>query len=175
SAAISKVFFEPVYPTTQTKVDLEELERGWRPKEGLEKRVKYYMQQKPESENPQYQQIEAIPEGTELATSITGVGLREYEIGGLLMSIGINASESGALSSMPVKIGYGKPQGFGQMAAQTNTLAIIQHVQSILSFTPENITSDAARMVKAFKQRVRQNAPWKPVDSDYQKLFSWRD
>ncbi len=105
-AVISKVFFSDMCPQKDDVVEVEVL-RQWRPNRRKGRHVKFYVRKPPRTAN--YGLLECIPAGSVLRGKVTAYNLSKFELGGLLMSMGFG------IDGAVFKIGYGKPQGFGQM------------------------------------------------------------
>jgi len=106
-AVISKLFFSDLIPEGEVKLKKVEVLRQWKPRRGKRGYVKFYTSRAPKTEK--YGLMECIPAGTVLGGKICGYNLRELELGGLLISMGYG------IQNAVFKIGYAKPQGFGQL------------------------------------------------------------
>jgi CRISPR/Cas system CSM-associated protein Csm3 (group 7 of RAMP superfamily) len=106
-AVISKLFFSDLIPEGEVKLKKVEVLRQWNPNRIMKKHVKFYTGRAPKTER--YGLMECIPAGTVLGGKICGYNLRELELGGLLISLGYG------IQNAVFKIGYAKPQGFGQL------------------------------------------------------------
>jgi CRISPR/Cas system CSM-associated protein Csm3 (group 7 of RAMP superfamily) len=115
-AVISKLFFSDLIPESNVKTREVEVLRQWKPRRGKDRGssanggyVKFYTGRAPKTER--YGLMECIPAGTVLGGKICGYNLREreLELGGLLISMGYG------IQNAVFKIGYAKPQGFGQL------------------------------------------------------------
>jgi CRISPR/Cas system CSM-associated protein Csm3 (group 7 of RAMP superfamily) len=106
-AVISKLFFSDLIPEGEVKLKKVEVLRPWKPRRGKRGYVKFYTGRAPKTER--YGLMECIPAGTVLGGKICGYNLRELELGGLLISMGYG------IQNAVFKIGYAKPQGFGQL------------------------------------------------------------
>ncbi|MEM1671960.1 MAG: RAMP superfamily CRISPR-associated protein [Archaeoglobaceae archaeon] len=105
-AVISKVFFSDLLPE---KLELREVEvlRQWRPQKGRRGQIKFYTRRAPPTNR--YGFVECIPAGTPLKGKVVGYNLKPIELGGLIMAMGFG------IENAVLKLGYAKPQGFGQM------------------------------------------------------------
>lgn len=106
-AVISKVFFSDLLPVEDVKPIEVEVQRQWSPRRSRRDHVKVYVKKAPKTQKAGY--IECIPKDTVLAGEITGYNLKPFEVGGILASL------SYGFEHAYFKMGYGKPQGFGQM------------------------------------------------------------
>jgi len=105
-AVISKVFFSDLKPN-RTELKEAEVLRQWTPKNRKPGHVKFYIRKMPETNR--YGLLECIPSGTILRGQISGYNLKDLELGALIFSLGYGVKNA------VFKIGYGKPQGFGQL------------------------------------------------------------
>jgi len=106
-AVISKVFFSDLTPIEDVKPVEVEIQRQWLPRRSRRNHVKVYVKKAPKTQKAGY--MECIPKGTILTGEIAGHNLKPFEVGGILASLGYD------FEHVRFKIGYGKPQGFGQM------------------------------------------------------------
>jgi len=109
-AVISKLFFSDLIPEGEVKLKKVEVLRQWSPQRIMKNKnryVKFYTGRAPKTER--YGLMECIPAGTVLGGKICGYNLKEIELGGLLISLGYG------IQNAVFKIGYAKPQGFGQL------------------------------------------------------------
>lgn len=105
-AVISKVFFSDLKPE---KAELREVEvlRQWKPEKRRSGYVKFYTRKAPPTSR--YGLIECIPAGIMLRGKVIGYNLKPEELGGLIMAMGFG------IENAILKLGYAKPQGFGQV------------------------------------------------------------
>jgi CRISPR/Cas system CSM-associated protein Csm3 (group 7 of RAMP superfamily) len=108
----SKLFFSDALPESRVEPMFMEVRRAWQPKIRKPRHVKIYTSQAPPTAI--YGKMECIPMGTRFKTVIVGVNLRDHELGGILMALGL-ASIDGGIKVGSLKVGYGKPQGFGKI------------------------------------------------------------
>lgn len=102
----SKVFFHDIRPSNSNTV-FKEVLRQWKPKKSKNNLVKFYVRKAPKT-NP-FGLLECIPKDAILTGKIIGHNLSDIELGGLICSLGYGFKDA------TFKIGYAKPQGFGQM------------------------------------------------------------
>jgi len=105
-AVISKVFFSDLKPEKKELKKVEVLWQ-WKPKICKYRHVKFYTQKAPRTRK--YGLLECIPSGSVVKGKLVAYNLNEIELGGVLVSMGFG------IENAVFKIGYGKPQGFGQM------------------------------------------------------------
>ncbi len=108
-AVISKLFFSDLIPESDVKMRELEVLRQWKPQNKRRGNVKFYIGRAPKTKK--YGLMECIPSGTILRGKINGYNLNDLELGGLLASLGYIKNVQNAV----FKIGYAKPQGFGQL------------------------------------------------------------
>jgi len=106
-AVISKLFFSDLIPESDVKMRELEVLRQWKPQRKRRGHVKFYIGRAPKTKK--YGLMECIPSGTILKGRINGYNLNDLELGGLLASLGYG------INGAVFKIGYAKPQGFGQL------------------------------------------------------------
>ncbi|MEM4735818.1 MAG: hypothetical protein QXS20_08910 [Candidatus Thorarchaeota archaeon] len=109
--AVSKVLFSDLVPTEEND-DRREIQRAWPPPPGKNGHVKIYTGIAPPT--TAYGDIECLPKGVLLSTTIVGTELSSYELGGLLMSLGCFPKDDMMVAGI-MKVGYGKPQGLGRI------------------------------------------------------------
>ncbi|MBS7250217.1 MAG: hypothetical protein KIH08_06450 [Candidatus Freyarchaeota archaeon] len=174
--AISKVFFEDVAPLEDVETKLVKVKRAWMPRRRVQRSVKFYTSKAPPTAD--YGLMQCIPKGTLLSTTIRGVGLRDFEVGGLLMSLGLNIQNS-AVNAGVIKLGYGKPQGFGQ-------LKLVQEKSRIVSLDLKGLTGLANAIksqgnlgeakivdnyIKKFVDEVKKRDPKRDLGQIFRKIF----
>ena len=115
-AIISKVLFSDLTPDSDKVVEKDVL-RQWSPRKGKRNCVKFYTGRAPKTEY--YGKLECLPEGSRLDGEVVGYNLKPYEVGGLLASAGYGFEGV-------FKIGYGKPQGFGQMKLEKASVKLVK-------------------------------------------------
>lgn len=172
-AAISKVFFEDTVPPKSIELKLVKVQREWKPRILVPKSVKVYTAKAPPTVH--YGSMQCIPKGTLLATTIRGVGIKDFELGGLLMSLGLNLKNN-EVTTEAIKLGYGKPQGFGQ-------LKLIPENSKIQSVEFKGLTKDIKSQgtlkesntvngyIKAFMNEINKRDPKRNLDQTFQKIF----
>jgi hypothetical protein len=106
-AVISKVFFSDLAPVEDVDSVEVEVQRQWLPRRSRRNCIKVYIRKAPKTQKAGY--IECIPNNTILTGEVVGYNLKPFEVGGILASL------SYGFKGARFKIGYGKPQGFGQM------------------------------------------------------------
>jgi len=106
-AVISKLFFSDLIPEGNVKIREVEVLRQWKPQSSMKGHVKFYIGRSPKTKR--YGLVECIPSGTIIRGKINGYNLNDIELGGLLASMGYGIDKA------VFKIGYAKPQGFGQL------------------------------------------------------------
>jgi len=169
--AISKVFFEDATPTKPTETVLAKVDWSWGPRRRLRNSVKFYHTRAPQTKFYGYAQC--IPKGTELKTTIQATGLKNFELGGLILSLGVYPKNEGATGTL--KVGYGKPQGFGQLkiipeksnikAVDFKTLTKTIHSIGTLQEPP------VKEYVEKFLKKIKKRDPKRNIDQIFQKLF----
>lgn len=166
-SVISKTFFSDLVPINTPEMIQIPIQRGWGGK-GISKRVKIYVSKAPSTVQIGF--AECIPKETLLATSIQGIELKDYEIGGLLMSVGLKLDKDKLITS-PMKIGYGKPQGLGQiqLVPKESTLSIIK-LKLLKSAETLNLEDNKIKSyINAFYDKFKGRKP--DLLSIYEKLF----
>lgn len=106
-AVISKVFFSDLVPIEDVRPVCVEIQRQWSPRMSKKNHIKVYVRKAPKTQGAGF--VECMPKGTVLSGKIAGHNLKRFEVGGILASLGYG------FEHVRFKIGYGKPQGFGQM------------------------------------------------------------
>ena len=106
-AVISKVFFSDLVPAGNVMPVRVKVQRQWTPRKSKRGHVKVYVKKAPKTRDAGY--LECIPKETIVGGSIIGYNLKPEEVGGILESMGYG------FENAYFKIGFGKPQGFGQM------------------------------------------------------------
>lgn len=139
TAVISKVFFSDLKPE---KKDVKEVEvmRLWPPRRSRKGHVKFYVRKAPRTK--EYGFMECIPPGSVVKGRITAYNLSEVELGGLLVAMGFG------IENAVFKIGYAKPQGFGQM----RPLDVKVHEVKIEGFEFKKELKDINRPMEIFKK-----------------------
>nr|MDO8098749.1 RAMP superfamily CRISPR-associated protein [Candidatus Njordarchaeota archaeon] len=102
--AISKVFFEDARPIDSVEVKLVEVQRAWMPRRWERGSVKVYISKAPPT--GKYGLMQCLPKGIALSTTMRSVSLKEFEVGGLLMSLGLNLKDNQVTTGV-IKLGYG--------------------------------------------------------------------
>lgn len=174
--AISKVFFEDAVPLQDVKMKLVKVKRAWMPRRRVQRSVKVYISKAPPAAD--YGLMQCIPKGTLLSTTIRGVGLRDFEVGGLLMSLGLNI-QNNAVNTGVIKLGYGKPQGFGQLKVVPEKSRILSLDLKTLTgleniIKPQGILSEAKvvdNYIKKFVDEVKKRDPDRDFAQIFQKIF----
>ena len=142
-AVISKVMFSDLTPDSDRAVEKDVL-RQWTPRKRKRDCVKFYTDKAPKTEY--YGKLECIPEGSRLDGEVVGYNLKPYEIGGLL------ASASYGFEGV-FKIGYAKPQGFGQMKLEKASVKLV----GIRGFKiKEQKAENLNEFLHAFEERYRK-------------------
>lgn len=166
-SVMSKIFFSDLVPINMPKMIQIPIQRGWEGK-GRQKHVKIYVSKAPSTS--QYGFAECIPKETLLATRIQGIELKDYEVGGLLTSMGLKF-EKDKFTTSPMKIGYGKPQGLGQiqLSLKESKLSLINFklLKNIETLDLEN--ANIGSYIKAFYDKFKDRKP--AISSIYEKLF----
>ncbi|MGQ9720796.1 MAG: RAMP superfamily CRISPR-associated protein [Candidatus Jordarchaeum sp.] len=174
--AISKAFFEDVVPIEDGKMKLVKVKRAWMPRRRVQRSIKFYISQAPPT--TAYGLMQCIPKATLLSTTIRGVSLKDFEVGGLLMSLGLNL-QNNEVNAGVIKLGYGKPQGFGQ-------LKLVPEKSRILSLDLERLTGLAnaikskgslneaeivGKYIKKFIEEVKKRDSKRDLGQIFQKIF----
>jgi len=146
---ISKVFFEDMKPIGEPELILRNISRSWPPKrprqwEITRKQMKVYTS-RAQSTDP-YGLAECIPHGSTLTSKLSGINLRDFEVGGLLMSFGLYPTNE-VVEAGCLRVGYGKPQGFGQVGTipKESTFSITEYEGLSSETATYSLTSDEAR------------------------------
>ncbi|MEM3586495.1 MAG: RAMP superfamily CRISPR-associated protein [Candidatus Jordarchaeaceae archaeon] len=174
--AISKVFFEDAVPLQDVEMKLVKVKRAWNLKRGVQRSVKVYISKASPKED--YGLMQCIPKGTLLSTTIRGVGLRDFEVGGLLMSLGLKI-QNNAVNTGVIKLGYGKPQGFGQLKLVPEKSRILSLDLKRLTglantIKPQGSLSEAKfvdKYIKNFVGEVKVREPERDLAQIFQKIF----
>jgi len=171
--AISKVFFEDVVPLENVETKLVKVKRAWMPKISVQRSVKVYTSRAPPTAD--YGLMQCIPEGTVLSTTIRGVALRDFELGGLLMSLGLNIKNDEVTTGV-IKLGYGKPQGFGQIKLSPEKSKLLLVELKGLTGAPKlqgslEKAETVANYIKKFLEEIKKREPQRNADQIYQKIF----
>jgi CRISPR/Cas system CSM-associated protein Csm3 (group 7 of RAMP superfamily) len=144
NAVISKVFFSDLKPVNGVEPVKAEVLWQWSPRKFKRNHVKFYV--KKASRTQKFGYAECIPKGMILTGEIVGYNLKDYEIGGLLASLGY--SFDGVF-----KIGYAKPQGFGQM--KLVGVDVYEVVMNGFTFEKRKL-DEKERFVKSFEKFCRK-------------------
>jgi CRISPR/Cas system CSM-associated protein Csm3 (group 7 of RAMP superfamily) len=167
----SKLFFSDAIPESSVEPVYREVQRARRPTIPKPKHVKIYTSQAPPT--TPYGKMECIPRGTLLKTKIVGLNLRDYELGGILMALGL-APADGRMEAGSLKVGYGKPQGFGkiQVDPDRSTLDERKLDMIILKGIGANKLSSSrcARLIEAFINQVERRGR-KEIHAYWFKIF----
>ena len=148
-AVISKLFFSELKPD---KKDLKEVEalRQWAPRIRKQRHIKFYVARAPNT--AKYGLIECIPAGSILEGQISGYNLNELELGGLLVSLGYG------IENATFKIGYGKPQGFGQLELIDVKVSELKFEDFAFKEIPRKPEEFAEKFKKKFEERIERYA-----------------
>ncbi|MHA1371772.1 MAG: RAMP superfamily CRISPR-associated protein [Promethearchaeota archaeon] len=171
TAFISKVSTMPAKVIGECKLKRFKIERAWLPRAGRRNSVKYYFTRKTETD--QYGIIEALPVETRLSFRLVGTNLEDFEIGGILMSLGLNHNNQN-LSSTIIKMGWGKPQGFGQIKLEKNDIELLEMKMKGLHIEKVSRKNDIPNFIDSFKNKIKAIFPDRNVEKIYKDLFSWR-
>lgn len=171
---ISKLFFSDAVPETKVKPVFKEVQRAWKPRIPKPKHVKMYVSKAPQT--TLYGDMECIPKRTRLKTSIVGINLRDYELGGVLMALGLTSVDD-KIEAKPLKVGYGKPQGFGRI--QVDPDQSILDKRKIVLLTLKSIEANklsspsCAKLIKAFVNKGRKRG--RDILSIWRRIFETLD
>lgn len=105
-AVISKVLFSDLKPE-RGEIKKVMVQRQWQPSRPKTRHVKFYIKKAPSTQS--YGLLECIPAGSVLRGKLFAYNVSKVELGGLITAMGFGIENS------TFKLGYGKPQGFGQM------------------------------------------------------------
>lgn len=171
--AISKLFFSDVRPLWDIGLDKLSVERAWSPRRHKRACVKVYVSRAPQTQY--YGQIEAIPKDTKLSTEVVGINLRNFEVGGFLMALGINVADD-KLETGFLKIGYGKPQAYGQVRLLPEECQIseIKFVGLKLQKSADECMFNSAYCIeklKVFKNEIKRIDTRRNIEEIFSKLF----
>ncbi|MHA1208627.1 MAG: RAMP superfamily CRISPR-associated protein [Candidatus Freyarchaeota archaeon] len=171
--AISKVFFEDVELLQPVKLKRMKIKRAWKPTHKISRSVKVYTSKA--SLTQDYGYMQCIPRGTFLFTTIRGIGLRDYEVGGLLMSLGLHVEDNRVNTKM-LKIGYGKPQGFGQIKVnpENSKLVTVEFAGLTANKKQKGALSQPETIgnyLNSFREEIRRREPNRDLDKISEKLF----
>ena len=146
-AVISKVFFSDLVPVEDVQPVEVEVQRQWSPKRAKRDHVKVYVKKAPRTQKAGY--MECIPRGTILTGEIAGYNLKRFEVGGILASLGYG------FERVRFKIGYGKPQGFGQM--ELLDVDVHEVVMDCLTFRKQKLDEgEKENFVASFEEYCRK-------------------
>lgn len=167
--AISRVFFSDAVARKGTKRTMREIYRSWKPTRRRKRHVKTYIGLAPKT--TKYGLAESIPPQASLSTALIGINLCDDEIGGLLMSLGmsINARNETAI----LRIGWGKPQGMGQVRLKADESfyerstfhSLLPDHQSLGSVSD----SHCAALVESFVQKEKSRG--RDVSEVWKRIF----
>jgi len=170
-AVTSKVFFNPLIPLKK-EIQQVKIQREWKPRRRKRNHVKYYYKRMPP--NPKLGEMEVIPSKITLSTEIVGFNLKPYELGGILMSVGLDYQGTQPRVH-PIKLGYGKPQGFGQVRLINNALKLKILQNEILQFKPLANIPTPHEFITEFKTYIKKTDPNRRITDVFNKIFSWRE
>jgi CRISPR/Cas system CSM-associated protein Csm3 (group 7 of RAMP superfamily) len=112
---ISKIFFDDFKIFGDYRVVNKPLPALWRPRYRPEyPAVKLYSDVNYSEPKNKSQLVECIDTGAKFKGDVVGYALKPWEVGGLLMSFGINV-ESEKIITKQIKMGYAKPYGLGKL------------------------------------------------------------
>ncbi|MGC8869797.1 MAG: RAMP superfamily CRISPR-associated protein [Brevinematia bacterium] len=121
---ISKVFFNDFKIFGDYKIVNKPLPALWRPRYRPKyPAVKFYSDVSYSEPKNKSQQVECVDSGAKFQGEVVGYALNSWEVGGLLMSFGINV-ENGKIITRPIKVGYAKPQGLGKLKIVNESLSV---------------------------------------------------
>jgi len=153
---ISKVFFDDMRPIEKTELVRKVVKRAWFPKRSKRGHVKVYTAKAPPTAFFGF--AECIPQGSTFATRVTGIDLRNFEVGGLIMSLGLYPTNEGVEAGI-IRVGYGKPQGLGQLETipEKSTFSVTEYDGFSSEIKTQNLTSDEAKKCfRAFIDEVQK-------------------
>ncbi|MHA1301041.1 MAG: RAMP superfamily CRISPR-associated protein [Candidatus Helarchaeota archaeon] len=163
--SISKVFFNDLKIISPNfNPNLENVDRMYRPRKRKPRHVKFYVRRINGGRRAHHGKIESIGRNIKLKTTIEGIGLKEFEVGGILMSLGAYSNESNQLKSKPIKIGYAKPQCFGRLLLLIDNIEIYQYVINNFIIKKSKI-EDIINLLASFKMRFNN------IDFRFNQLF----
>ncbi|MDK2795319.1 MAG: hypothetical protein PWQ22_660 [Archaeoglobaceae archaeon] len=140
---LSKVFFHDI-KASNPKTVFKEVLRLWQPNIRKQNHVKFYIRRALKTKF--FGIAECIPRDTILSAKIVGHNLNDVEMGGILCSLGYGFEDA------TFKIGYAKPQGFGQMIL--NDLKIYRY--NFNGFKLEKIEEERDAFVEKFREHVER-------------------
>lgn len=143
-AVISKTFFSDLVPDRE-EVVRREVNRQWEPRRKRRGHIKFYTGKA--SKTARYGLLECLPPGTRFRSRVYGYNLKGFELGGLLMSMGFGVENA------VFKIGYAKPQGFGQIKP-VNVRVCRIYYDDDFSIVKEE--SDVEEFIAEFRDRYRE-------------------
>jgi CRISPR/Cas system CSM-associated protein Csm3 (group 7 of RAMP superfamily) len=124
SPVISKTFFNDLKVVGNYKIILKSLPRLWSPRRRPEyPAVKYYLDVQYVEPKGINQFIECVDEGAKFQGNIIGYCLKPWEVGGLIMSLGLKVL-NGKTYVKTLKVGYAKPQGLGKIRLILESLKV---------------------------------------------------
>ena len=109
---MAKIFFTDAVPTQSIEPIYVQVERPWTPRQGRPRHIKVYSGER--QPTVPYGEIECIPSNTPFRTQVFGIETTDFEVGGILAALGLKVMGE-TTKSKPIKIGYGKSQGLGQL------------------------------------------------------------
>ncbi|MEM2865487.1 MAG: RAMP superfamily CRISPR-associated protein [Candidatus Bathyarchaeia archaeon] len=171
---VSKLFFSNAVPESEVKPIYREVRMAWQPNIRRSRHVKIYTSKAPQT--APYGKMECIPRGTRLKTSIVGINLRDYELGGILMALGL-AYVGGKVEARPLKVGYGKPQGFGSLQVDPDRSTLDEREIALLTLrgveTSKLSSPDCAELIKVFAEEGGRRG--RDVSNIWRKIFKTLD
>ncbi|MHA1757780.1 MAG: RAMP superfamily CRISPR-associated protein [Promethearchaeota archaeon] len=164
NSASSKVYFNDLIQKEACNLEYLVVNRMYKPRKRRYGYVKFYI--KKANETRPHCEIEVIPRQSLLITTLVCIGLKYYELGGMLMSLGAYPDENDKIKTKCIKIGYAKPQCFGRMQLIPNQIKINRLYFEGLLITHE-IQSDILEMINKFKEKLNKI----DVVNRFNKLF----
>ena len=163
--AISKVFFSDAVPKEPIELEYHEIDESWLPTRRKPRHVKVYTDKKESGKH--YGYIKCVPRDCKLKTIITGANLTHFEIGGLLMAIGL-VPEDDAQSGI-FRLGYAKPQGFGLIRVEKKESRHCRKtIENLLPNETHNAEIVSEFTAKCMKQFIKEG------EKTGRKVFEYR-
>ncbi|MHA1250299.1 MAG: RAMP superfamily CRISPR-associated protein [Candidatus Helarchaeota archaeon] len=170
-AVISKTFFNDLLIDDKNltkRSQLVKVDRMFRPKERRRNHLKFYVGRAKKTSF--HGMMETIPIDTILSTNIVGINLKDFEIGGILMSCGLFLNSQNMLDSKIFKIGYAKPQCFGKIKLEPNKIKIFKYSLNILDLNKTQV-NNISYFLDQFSKKINSTLKRDSVFDRFNKLF----
>ncbi|MHA1309977.1 MAG: RAMP superfamily CRISPR-associated protein [Candidatus Helarchaeota archaeon] len=169
NAIISKVFFQDVVIESTSQIQKINVNRMFRPRKRKRGHIKFYVGKA--NPTPPLGLMETIPKNTILSTYIVGNGLKEYEIGGILMSCGLFKQKNNSIESKPIKIGYAKPQCYSKIKLIPSKIKIIKFEIDLLNISKSQISNVNLYLDKFSNFVAKYIPPNDSLNKRFNRLF----